>query len=208
MNVSSLSLSSPLIGDSPVVPNIRSSTEGSPTNYNSTKDAPGRLDTTTKSQYMESSALDYEGDNDNDGMRSDVSVADTNIDSRTTVNQTFIHLLKGNVGPGCLSLPWAVSQIGFVGGTIAIAIMAFWSSYNCWTIVKIKRYIERGNLQRLRAGIVDGIETKSEGASSIASSALTYPDVGGWAYGDKFEQFISGCVCVQQLVRFHVYLLQ
>ncbi|KAL7532873.1 hypothetical protein ACHAXR_004907, partial [Thalassiosira sp. AJA248-18] len=118
---------------------------------------------------------------------------------QTTVSQTFIHLLKGYIGPGCLSLPWAVSQVGFAGGTIAIAIMSFWSSYNCWTIVKIKRYIERSTLQSNRANIIDGAETRSEGASSIASSALTYPDVGEWAYGDKFEQFVSGCICTQQL---------
>ena len=96
-------------------------------------------------------------------------------------------------------MPWAVSQVGFVGGTIAIAIMSIWSSYNCWTIVKIKRYIERSNLQTNKASIIDGIETKSEGASSLASSALTYPDVGEWAYGDKFERFTSMCICAQQL---------
>lgn len=80
--------------------------------------------------------------------------------------------------------------------------MSFWSSYNCWTIVKIKRYIERSNEQALRADVVEGVdgtESKSESASSMASSALTYPDVGEWAYGDKFEQFISGCICTQQL---------
>lgn len=105
------------------------------------------------------------------------------------------------IGPGCLSLPWAISQVGFVGGSIAIAIMSCWSTYNCWTIVKIKRYIERSNLQTSsRAGVDGGVETRSEGgASSIASSALTYPDVGEWAYGEKFEQFTSGCICTQQL---------
>ena len=175
------SRSSPLLS-SPVL-----SREGSPTNYSSIE------------QYAESS-LDYDGsvpDGDDDGANSDISNAD--FGPKTTVSQTFIHLLKGYIGAGCLSLPWAVSQVGFVGGTIAIAVMSFWSSYNCWTIVKIKRYIERSSLQR--ANIVDGAETKSESASSMASSALTYPDVGEWAYGDKFEQFISGCIITQQLVR-------
>ena len=124
-----------------------------------------------------------------------MSIAD--FAQKTTASQTFLHLLKGYIGPGCLSLPWAVSQVGFVGGTVAIAVMSFWSSYNCWTIVKIKRYIERSNaLENVRV-VVDGAETKSE--SSIASSALTYPDVGEWAYGDKFEQFLSLCICTQQL---------
>eukprot|EP00579_Thalassiosira_antarctica_P002360 CAMPEP_0201873280 /NCGR_PEP_ID=MMETSP0902-20130614/5829_1 /ASSEMBLY_ACC=CAM_ASM_000551 /TAXON_ID=420261 /ORGANISM="Thalassiosira antarctica, Strain CCMP982" /LENGTH=589 /DNA_ID=CAMNT_0048399839 /DNA_START=197 /DNA_END=1963 /DNA_ORIENTATION=+ len=175
------SRSSPLLS-SPVL-----SREGSPTNYSSIE------------QHAESS-LDYDGsaaDGDDDGARSDISNGD--FGPKTTASQTFIHLLKGYIGAGCLSLPWAVSQVGFVGGTIAIAVMSFWSSYNCWTIVKIKRYIERSSLQR--ANIIDEAETKSESASasSMASSALTYPDVGEWAYGDKFEQFISGCIITQQL---------
>ena len=33
----------------------------------------------------------------------------------------------------------------------------------------------------------------------MASSALTYPDVGEWAYGEKFEKFTSACICTQQL---------
>lgn len=115
---------------------------------------------------------------------------------KTSSLSTFIHLLKGYVGPGCLSLPWAMSQLGFIGGTFAIAIVSFWTSYNCYTIVKIKRYIERSNnLQQQENG---GMK-KSSSATSLASSALTYPDVGEWAYGETFEQFISTAVCVQQL---------
>ncbi|EED92278.1 amino acid/polyamine transporter [Thalassiosira pseudonana CCMP1335] len=107
---------------------------------------------------------------------------------RTTAGQAFIHLLKGYIGPGCLSLPWAVSQVGFLGGAIAIAIMSFWSSYNCWTIVKIKRYIERANMENFRVNETDETKSaKSETASSVASSALTYPD------------FLALCICTQQL---------
>lgn len=178
------SLSSPLLS----LP--AHSREGSPTTYNSTEDA----------DDAPAASLDYDqslvGDDDDD-VRSDMSIAD--YAPKSTVAQTFIHLFKGYIGPGCLSLPWAMSQVGFLWGSVAIAVMSFWSSFNCWTIVKIKRYIERSNMESMRASIVEGADTRSESASSMASSALTYPDVGEWAYGDKFEQFISGCICTQQL---------
>ena len=38
---------------------------------------------------------------------------------RTTWMQSFLHLLKGYIGPGCLSLPWAVSQLGIASGAMA-----------------------------------------------------------------------------------------
>ena len=140
--------------------------------------------------------LDYDGPLTADG--DDATGTDTSPDAltpRTSVRQTYIHLLKGYLGPGCLSLPWAVSQVGFLGGTIAIAIMSLWSSYNCMTIVKIKRYIERVNMHN---NTVAETEDASQ-SSSVASSALTYPNVGEWAFGGKFESFVSGCICTQQL---------
>ena len=106
-----------------------------------------------------------------DDTRSDISVDGDG--PKTNATQTFIHLLKGYIGPGCLSLPWAVSQVGFFWGTIAIAIMSFWSSYNCWTIVKIKRYIERSNLESQNQNVVEGTETRSvQSASSVASTCV------------------------------------
>mmetsp|Transcript_15342 Transcript_15342/g.33147 ORF Transcript_15342/g.33147 Transcript_15342/m.33147 type:complete len:635 (+) Transcript_15342:82-1986(+) len=151
----------------------------------------------------ESSVLDYDGSLSADGGDAVATESSPSLDvmaPRTTAGQAFIHLLKGYIGPGCLSLPWAVSQVGFLGGAIAIAIMSFWSSYNCWTIVKIKRYIERANMENFRVNETDETKSaKSETASSVASSALTYPDVGEWAYGDNFQQFLALCICTQQL---------
>lgn len=131
-----------------------------------------------------------------DGADEENEENDDALDSspKTSSLSTFIHLLKGYVGPGCLSLPWAMSQMGVIGGTFAIAIVSFWTSYNCYTIVKIKRYIERSAQQQQNGGM-----KKSSSATSLASSALTYPDIGEWAFGETFEQFISTAVCVQQL---------
>jgi amino acid permease len=139
----------------------------------------------------------HDGDEDDD----DAAGAEFVVSSspKTSSASTFIHLLKGYVGPGCLSLPWAVSQMGYLGGTLAIALVSFWTSYNCYTIVKIKRYIERSNNDAIDNNNENRGMKKSSSAISLASSALTYPDIGEWAFGETFEQFISMAVCVQQL---------
>lgn len=141
--------------------------------------------------------LDYDGPltADGDDATGGTVSSPGDLAPKTSVGQTYIHLLKGYLGPGCLSLPWAVSQVGFLGGSIAIAVMSLWSSYNCMTIVKIKRYIERVNMHN---NTVAETESTSQ-SSSVASSALTYPNVGEWAYGESFEKFVSGCICTQQL---------
>lgn len=128
----------------------------------------------------------------------DLSTADHS--NKTTPTQAFVTLLKGYIGPGCLSLPWAVSQLGLVGGTISIGAMCYWSSHNCWTVVKIKRYIEKSQADsKSQAGSGD-LDEKSEGASSQASqAAMTYPDVGGWAFGDAFKDLVAAMICTQQL---------
>ncbi|KAL9190169.1 hypothetical protein ACHAXT_007380 [Thalassiosira profunda] len=171
---------------SPLLPCPVSSAEGSPArSYGSAEDVPA----------LQESALDYDGGID-DGMRSDMSIAD--LATKTTALQTFIHLVKGYIGPGCLSLPWAVSQVGFVCGAGGIAVMAIWSSYNCWTVVKIKRYIERANEQR--ASIVDRAEVGSE-TSSLASSALTYPCVGS----GRTETNLSMCTVFFSFIGENIY---
>ncbi|KAL7571319.1 hypothetical protein ACA910_007640 [Epithemia clementina (nom. ined.)] len=143
---------------------------------------------------------------------------------QTTVPQTFVHLIKGYIGPGMLSLPWAVSQLGLSVGCLGIVVMAFWSSYNCWTVVRLKRFIVRqqagreittssGNALVIAnnsnnntttgntnaAGGGDTGDLISETASSVATTNITYPDVGEWAYGKTFQSYVSGCICTQQL---------
>jgi proton-coupled amino acid transporter len=77
--------------------------------------------------------------NDDDQQTTNAVAAAT----KTTVRQSLIHLLKGYIGPGCLSLPWAVSQTGFGLGAVACVMLAAWSSYNCWTVVELKRQMQR-----------------------------------------------------------------
>jgi amino acid permease len=120
------------------------------------------------------------------------------VEHRTTVWQTFVHLIKGYMGAGCLSLPWAVSQLGLFWGPLAIFVIAYWSSYNCWTIVKLKRFIEE------ETSYVD--DKASETSSVTANTNITYPDVGKWAYGTKFQTYVSTCVCTQQLAICTVFI--
>ena len=65
----------------------------------------------------------------------------TTTTATTTFGQTVVQLVKGYIGCGILSLPWAISQLGIPLGVFSIGVMSIWTSYNCWTIVQLKRYI-------------------------------------------------------------------
>ena len=106
---------------------------------------------------------------------------------QTTVAQTFIHLVKGYIGVGLLSLPWAISQLGIPVGFFAVFIMSFWSSYNCWTVVRVKRYIEHQRYQ-----VEDDTMDKASDTGSAATSNtnITYPDVGHWAVSSPWKALV------------------
>lgn len=149
----------------------------------------------------------------------------------TTYWQTVTHLVKGYIGCGILSLPWAVSQLGIPLGVAAILTMSLWSSYNCWTVVRLKRYMERneglfnrdvgaddeddveddddGVASSHRGGSKTGYRSLASRVSSVssrASSNITYPDVGEWAHGVDFQSYVSFCICTQQLAICTVFL--
>mmetsp|Transcript_8727 Transcript_8727/g.12636 ORF Transcript_8727/g.12636 Transcript_8727/m.12636 type:complete len:503 (+) Transcript_8727:112-1620(+) len=100
-------------------------------------------------------------------------------ESGTTYFQTLLLLVKGYVGPGCLSLPWAFSQVGITLGCVVVLFFMAWTSYNCWIVLQIKR--------------------------QHPSEVNTYPDAGTWAYGPRFGAFVSICICVLQLAICTVY---
>jgi amino acid permease len=141
-------------------------------------------------------------DDDDDRMRMDEQ--QQHQQHQTTVGQTWIHLVKGYVGPGCLSLPWAISQLGIPLGCLSLAIISGWTSYNCWIVVKLKRYIEQQ-----QPPPTTNLTNTDGGASEAPSSTMTsvtYPEVGDWAYGRRFHNYVIACVCVQQLAVCTVFL--
>ena len=103
------------------------------------------------------------------------SITNHSISSQTTNLQTMIHLLKGNVGPGCLSLPWAFSQLGITCGCMTTILLGLLTSYNALLLVKVKRkyYPDK--------------------------TMVTYPDLGDLTYGSKFRFFVSSSLISQQL---------
>jgi len=132
----------------------------------------------------------------------------------TTWGQTVIHLVKGYIGCGILSLPWAVSQLGILPGIFGIIFMSIWTSYNCWTVTRLKQYIDK--LQHELKNDDDDDDNSDEDeedntsrksgslaetTNSLVSTATarTYPDVGEWAYGAQFQTYVSVCICAQQL---------
>lgn len=89
----------------------------------------------------------------------------TSNKTTTTAWQSFVHLLKGYVGPGCLSLPWAMSQLGLPLGCFVIAVVALWTSYNCWNVVTLKRHIMKQiQSQQQQEESVQETETEREEA--------------------------------------------
>lgn len=123
----------------------------------------------------------------------------------TETFETFLHLVKGYMGAGCLSLPWAVSQLGVLGGVFSIILLSLWSSYNCWIVVRLKRFMVEEQQTNTNNDIVPFSSANSESdideaeTSSKATSNVTYPDVGEWAYGASFQQYVTICICTQQL---------
>jgi hypothetical protein len=61
---------------------------------------------------------------------SDDGDGDDFTEHKTSFWETYIHLVKGYIGCGVLSLPWAVSQLGVPAGCVAIIVLAYWSSYS------------------------------------------------------------------------------
>ena len=114
-------------------------------------------------------------DADNEVSLMDLNDATAEIErNRTTSRQTFLHLLKGYIGPGCLSLPWAFSQLGIRLGLLVTISISILTSYNALSIMAIKRaYLNNRN--------------------------TTYGDLGELAYGPKFRKIVTFCVCTQQL---------
>jgi hypothetical protein len=50
--------------------------------------------------------------------------------------ETIIHILKGNIGIGVLTLPMAIHNAGLIGGSIGLAVIAYICVYCMFMLVK------------------------------------------------------------------------
>lgn len=112
---------------------------------------------------------------------------------KTSDAESVLHLVKGYLGAGCLSLPYAVSQLGIPGGILSIFVLSYWTSSNCYTVVNIKRHMGRTSLLT-----TNNKHDEQENEMSETSSNITYPDVGEWAYGTRFQAYVSTCIILLQ----------
>jgi amino acid permease len=135
--------------------------------------------------------------------------------TETTAVDAWVQLTKAYIGPGCLSLPWAMSQLGLPVGVLVICIVAFWTSYNCWNVVILKRVIMKERAAAAAAAAEDDAaavqgeeptDYNQQQQQQNFSQHVTYPDVGLWAYNRKFRDVLLISICVQQLAVCTVFL--
>lgn len=93
--------------------------------------------------------------------------------------QTFFLLVKGNIGPGCLALPYSFSMLGISGSLRFLSIVAIFCIANMWLLVECKRKVP---------------------------GAKTYGELGLYAFGRRGEVVIEVFLTVSQLSICCVYL--
>eukprot|EP00588_Corethron_pennatum_P014059 CAMPEP_0194279624 /NCGR_PEP_ID=MMETSP0169-20130528/14032_1 /TAXON_ID=218684 /ORGANISM="Corethron pennatum, Strain L29A3" /LENGTH=477 /DNA_ID=CAMNT_0039024071 /DNA_START=24 /DNA_END=1457 /DNA_ORIENTATION=- len=103
------------------------------------------------------------------------------VDAGTDSLQTFLHLVKGYIGPGCLALPWAFSILGIGWGIAAVLIVGALTSYNALVLVHLKN-------------------------SECRSHRASYSDIGEAGYGLGFRSFVDVSVISIQLAVCTVFL--
>ena len=94
---------------------------------------------------------------------------------KTTDLETVLHLFKGYMGAGCLSLPYAISQLGITGGIVAIAALSYWTSANCYTVVNIRRHMEKTGHATDNINKTTNDEDNDAVSEASSRSSITYP---------------------------------
>lgn len=98
---------------------------------------------------------------------------------RNTSNlQTVIVMVKGNIGPGCLALPFFFSLIGPILSIPVIFFIGSMCVYNMWLLVHIKNHL-----------MVRNPDLKVQ----------TYGDLGLLIFGKSGRTFVEFCLAFMQL---------
>ena len=71
--------------------------------------------------------------------------------------QTFMNVLKGNVGPGCLSLPFAFSKAGALLGPLGFFLLSSMAVYNMHLLISCRERLRREGRWARTYGEVAGI---------------------------------------------------
>ena len=110
--------------------------------------------------------------------------------TKTTFWQALVNLLKGNIGAGILSLPFAFKLAGYVLSPVLLVCIATICVYCMHTIVSCKKTLVDANILVPRPGGV-----------------VTYGDVASAVFGSKGGRLIDFFLCLTQLGICTVYFV-
>ena len=114
------------------------------------------------------------------------------------------HLIKGNLGPGCLNIPHAFATCGYVLGLFLFALVAIQGIYSMVLLVYCKQWIRAAQQERRRLTTTttnnyntsnnNTTEPSQHDAATASDEIVTFMDVAYATYGRP------GAACVQILL--------
>jgi len=99
--------------------------------------------------------------------------------------------------------------MGIQFGVVVVFVVAYWTSYNIWHLVVLKRELCKERRQNLRAELAsnNGInDNTTPSENNTIDTNVTYADLSGWLYGAKLQKWTTISICVQQLAVCTVFL--
>mmetsp|Transcript_25086 Transcript_25086/g.37494 ORF Transcript_25086/g.37494 Transcript_25086/m.37494 type:complete len:513 (+) Transcript_25086:39-1577(+) len=113
------------------------------------------------------------------GNGDDGGIIDNNINNRNhggiSVGEATVHIVRGNLGPGALSLPFAYARAGWASGTVLMLAVIAQAVYSMKLLASIENElvsdIDRNNGQN------DGVTFVSESVDDVASRRLNLGEV-------------------------------
>lgn len=61
------------------------------------------------------------------------------IHKKVSVREAYFQLIKASIGPGCLSLPYAMTYTGLVPGIVLLVVATVVIGFNMSTLVSLRR---------------------------------------------------------------------
>ena len=102
------------------------------------------------------------------------------------------HLIKGNLGPGCLNIPHAFAMSGWVLGLFLFFVVAVQGIYSMVLLVYCKQWIR--NAQQERRQLTSESDDNNATANSTSEEIITFMDIAYATHGRP------GAICVQILL--------